>query len=215
MPFDLSPYDLKITELTQQADVLSTSMEHGCQQFIAAAEAAIIDWCRTTVERAVVASPDVTHALGTERLHAMKSELARLLGVLPASIQAALGTDQLWAHRLSDYSSVQYESSKFWPSESRHSASEMLRAIRGVLGPVGSILVEYGYLDARSSRDWGETDNRREVLYLGNFSWTAAMKTAMENYRKDYEKFFALCAGIRATQEEKAKAEARSLWDSV
>lgn len=215
MGFDPSPYDQKIAELTQQADVLSTSMEHHCQQFVSSAEYAIIDWCRMTVERSVIASPSVTHALGTERLHAMKSELARLLEDLPSSIQTALGADQLWAHRIGDYASIHYESSDYWPSESRHSASPILRAVQGTLGPVGTILLQYGYLNTRRSRDWGETGNREGVLYLGNFPWTPAMKTAVENYRTDYEKFFALCAGIRTTQEEKARAGARSLWDNA
>lgn len=91
-----------------------------------------------------------------------------------------------------------------------------------MLGRLGSILDEYGYLkDADFGRNevWLEKDSyyphKPRPYYPYNIVWSKEMKDIIAEYSSAYKKGMTLRNEINTLIKEKKETGAKGLWDSV
>jgi hypothetical protein len=87
--------------------------------------------------------------------------------------------------------------------------------VREVLGYVGSLLAEYGLAEVGEYKEWAIDYPGPHPKYRREYSWSEEMNIALMRYSELHAKLLKLSQALKEVKNQKAEAEAKSLWDKA
>ncbi len=99
---------------------------------------------------------ELTKSLGTEKLEEIKEAFTGILDALPEQTSQRLDTSQIWLHRVEIPEGALSDMTYSYQLEKR-SNKAMEDAIRELVGLVGSILINYGFVEDGKDLTWETT----------------------------------------------------------
>jgi hypothetical protein len=165
-------------------------------------------WIQMIARQYVERNPEIALKLGREKLAQLKARTARLCEDIEGICQEVFGSEE------------------FWP-ETRELVTQNQLGIKIVLGKLGIILEEFGFVKTKAQTEgdqesWNQYDtsgNRREfdgtTIYPHSIEIPVEMKDLVEEYRKLIQRKDSLKEEIKQLEFEKLQLEATKLWDSI
>ena len=100
--------------------------------------------------------PDVPRELGSEKVSELKEEFAKFLETLPEYASRRLDDTQIWLHRVEIPDHALSDMTYSYQLEKK-SYNAMDRAIRELIGLVGSLLIKYRFVEVGKDYEWQMT----------------------------------------------------------
>jgi hypothetical protein len=132
------------------------------------------------------AKPEVTSSLGSEKLEELKREFTGILESLPEHTSKRLDGGQIWLHRevIPDRAVTDMTYSYQFEKRSNKSMDE---AIRELIGLVGALLIEYGFVEDGKDFTWkmtpgGITQYANDLPFRGMDHYRA-LSSHMDQYK--------------------------------
>jgi hypothetical protein len=159
--------------------------------------------------------PEATRRLGAEKSEEMKREFTGTLDSLPEHTSKRLDDRQIWLHRedipdraLSDMTySYQFE---------KRSNKAMDEAIRDLIGRVGSILINYGFVEEGKDFTWKTTPAGIPQYAIDLPSQGMEHFRALNDLREQYKdlliEYVFANQNLRKAQQARNSAQADGLW---
>ena len=150
--------------------------------------------------------PEVTRSLGTEKLEEMKQEFTEILDSLPEHISNRLDDSQIWLHReeIPDHAVTDMTYSYYFEKRSSKSMDE---AIRDLIGLVGSILINYGFVEADKDFTWkmtpGGIPQYAKDLPSKGMDHHKALNILMEQYKNILVEYVFTIQNLRKAEQAK------------
>jgi len=207
-------FDAQISDLESQIESLKVKMEDVCRAFLLATGKFAAQWFEDRAERAVTSNPETTRKVSAERLRKMKSALERLVLRIPRIVGKHVNNDKYWAHR-DEMTDDLFSYFGRYRVYGRSVPDEMDNAVREVLGYVGSLLAEYGLAEVGEYKEWAIDYLGPHPKYRREYSWSEEMNIALMRYSELHAKLLKLSQALKEVKNQKAEAEAKSLWDKA
>jgi hypothetical protein len=207
-------FDAQISDLESQIESLKVKMEDVCRAFLLATGKFAAQWFEDRAERAVTTNPETTRKVSAERLRKMKSALERLVLRIPRIVGKHVNNDKYWAHR-DEMTDDLFSYFGRYRVYGRSVPDEMDNAVREVLGYVGSLLAEYGLAEVGEYKEWAIDYPGPHPKYRREYSWSEEMNIALMRYSELHAKLLKLSQALKEVKNQKAEAEAKSLWDKA
>lgn len=192
---------------------LKQEMEKVCAYFISAACEFAKMWFNKKIDHAIESKPEIANRFGKEGLKKLKSTLNKLLLEIPGIVDNCLNKNELWIHR-QDISEIPLKKSVVYINPELKD-NVLYNAVRNVLGPVGTLLIEFGFEDTNPENIWGEKDGCVFLRPRVGYKWTDEMRKHVMNYANLYEKFHKTLLELRIWLDKREKEKAKELWKSV
>jgi hypothetical protein len=205
---DASELDAHIAGLREESEALRYDLETLARDFVTATEEFVTQWALSEVERAVTSNPGVTVGYGLEGLRRLKSELMALIKEVPDIIEAHLGGDESWPHRI--YPSPEFQ------NPPGPMADAVYPGFQGVVGHVGHLLQQYGY--TREDSAWEEQFDAwpaYTAIVEWSDQWSAQMQTIESRYSELLNRYVELQGELVESERRRAEVEAKRLWDEA
>lgn len=154
--------------------------------------------------------PEVARRLGADKLEEIKREFTGILDSLPELTSQRLDDSQIWLHRveipeheLSDMTySYQFE---------KRSSKSMDDAIRELIGLVGSMLINYGFVEAGKDFTWkttpGGIPQYANDLPSRGMDHHRALSKLMEEYKNILIEYVYAIQNLRKAEQAKNSAQ--------
>lgn len=209
---DKNNYDEKISQLEVKIRELKDDMEKITKEFLQSTNKYAREWYRTSIENAVIKSPEITKKLGEAKLKELKEELQSLTDNVDQYTLAYVNTDSLWAHR-PNYKSKGNETFGLYKVFGNRDPQELSNAIKFLIGKAGQILSKYNYLkgDSPYEKDYS-TGNYK---YKYGYSWSDEMREVIERYANLFDNYTKLSEELDKVKTEKSENEAKDLWNKI
>lgn len=178
----------------------------------------VSDWANKLIERAVTDKPDVTKALGKQKLGEIKTKFNGILDSFPDLSQKRLEDDSIWPHRGEIPEEIESNSTISYDLKS--SANDSINeAMRDLIGEVGALLIENGFADTGSHSEWKARSGKPPRYSYGIPSYGIAHDEELGRITKQYgqilEEYVTAAKTLRESERAKEAAEAKDLWDQV
>jgi len=153
--------------------------------------------------------PEVTRSLGTEKLEEMKRSL-------PEHTSKRLDDSQIWLHREEIPDRAVTDMTYSYQFEKRSNKS-MDKAIRDLIGLVGSMLIKYGFVEAGKDFTWkmtpGGIPQYANDLPSKGMDHHKALNILMEQYKNILVEYVFAIQNLRKAEQAKNSAQAGGLRD--
>lgn len=206
---DIAQYDSQIKAANLQVATLRTQLDLTRIELLRATQRQLPDWFRKAARDSVASNPELAKSMAS-RLGDLKSEVDQLAGRVPQLVHDHLEPDRVWLHRS--------ECPKVWDKDQycRYIVTNLARerlqdAVQELLGYLGELLGKYGLV----SGGYWELRPGQPPRYTGGYVWSTDMAKALQEYLKLVERFALAKLELRKLENEKAKAEAKILWDAA
>lgn len=176
---------------------------------------------KKNVEDQVKSDFEHTKELGHDKLASMKQQLLDLLDSSDSIVEKMFSDDALWIH-------VNYNADgSSYAFESQERAKEMMdRGIRAVLGEVGRLLKNFGYIefgsiyrfDNHSHRSFNLVSGNQaqaKLFYRGCVSKPTPLEQLIDEYVKKIGPLHEECVEVSNLKTALLKQEAVDLWNEV
>jgi len=207
-------FDTRIADLDSQIESLKERMEDVCRAFLLGTSRFAAQWFEDRAERAVTASPDVVKDLTAERLRKLKSAVERLVLRTSRIVGKHVNNDKYWVHR-GQMSEDLFSHFGRYRVYGRSVPDELDRAIREVLGYLGSLLAEYGLAEVGDYKEWAIDHPGPHPKYRREYSWSDEMNASLMRYSELHSRLLKLSQELREVKNRKAEAEAKRLWEKA
>lgn len=216
---DTTELDQKIVEAEGQLTAARESAETICQHFLDVLGREIARWAPDSVKRVASQQHEVTQKLGSERLGALKTDLAALVERIPALVTKHVGEDRLWRHRPAfappkEGTAHRYEYAFYDDHRSgkpRYDAPDPLdEAVRRSItnGALLSLIRKYGFSGWSLGGGYEETYHHR-------FEWPEPVFLALRPYSAAAKRVDEAVRAVAAAKDAKGRAQADDLWDKA
>lgn len=142
--------------IAQEQKVLASIQEH-CENIIPEFKEIIAlyvhDWSIELMKAHWTAKPEIVKSLGLQKSEEMKREFKGILAAMPQAANKRLDDPQIWLHRLEIPQHELTDLSYSYYLEKR-SKKFINQAIRDLIGLVGALLINYGFIDVDNDLDW-------------------------------------------------------------
>lgn len=211
---DASSFDAQIKDLEQQIGGLRGQMENICKEFLEVTKEFTVAWFQDRVKRAVISHPEIAKKSGLEGLRSVKSDLQKIIGMVPSIVEEHVNRDKYWPHRgkLPDEAHSQFGRYQFHGPRAPENLDD---GVREVLGYAGAILVKHGFADTGQDSEWKTEPGCDQLRYRYGYDRSEKMNGVLKQYSGLYEELVKLDNELRKAKEERAKAEAKNLWDQA
>jgi hypothetical protein len=203
---DTSEFDARINAAEKQAAHIFDLLEDKRKEIEISILAFVLNWSQDKVKDALIREfPDKAKDLGEAGVKGIKTDLKILVDQLPNRVSKLLADNSNWPHHKEF--KVKIESYKM-----RSEFEEILsRLIRRLFSPTGGILKKYDLIKTESFSEWGVGGT--EVNYNYGISLSSQLQTLKDEYIHLYEQYSESMAKAESTKGEKARAEAKDLWE--
>jgi hypothetical protein len=142
--------------IAQERKVLASIEEHGeklVPELKRITASYLREWAIKLLRAYLKGKPEISQGLNPQKSEELKSEFTEILEAIPGRTNQRLDDPQIWLHRVKIPDHDLADLSFSYKFEKRsHNAIEA--AIRELIGPVGSLLSEYGFLVINDDLDW-------------------------------------------------------------
>jgi hypothetical protein len=179
-----------ITPKEAELKQLKSQGEAAYDQFINDTADVIKNWYKAETENYVTKNPDITKALGIERLKELKAKLADLMNDSESTVARFLKTKEICWH-LFPYE-INFPRSDSGEDLFRYEESNDKKIMEGIWNAcdqIGTILKPFGYA-------FDPVYRTRYAPY--RFNWSEPMKKSMSSYRDLYRKAKEVSSDISA-----------------
>jgi hypothetical protein len=154
--------------------------------------------------------PDVTISLGAEKLDDMKGEFTGILDSLPEQTNKRLDDSQIWLHRVEIPDHALSDMTYSYQFEKRSNKS-MDDAIRELIGLVGSMLMNYGFVEVGKDFTWrmtpGGIPQYANDLPSRGMEHHKALNKLMEQYKNILVEYVFSTQNLRKAEHAKRSAQ--------
>ena len=214
-------FDNLIAKEQEELKSVKSKMEDARQQFIKDSTNFVMKWYEDTAQRYAKKDADITLALGVDKVKQMKAKILDLQKNAEKITNEFLNDSDLWWHLK--------ESKNSWYIQIGNRPPKALdKAIRLILGRLGSILEEFGYdVTTKASRRtdmdiWVEWDPSGRYhpptgrpYYPSGQEWSQEMRSTIEQYSELFEKAKELQSETNRLITAKKMKQAQDLWDTT
>ncbi len=178
------------------------------------------DWFRETTKAYIVKYSEVTIAMKEEKLAKMKAKVNELIKTTEKLAKTELDNPALWWHqrpRLHD------PLDQYLQVADKH--PEILdRAVRHILGNLGTILEEFRYHVTTSGNTgqyqefWFDRLHGSEQIvpcYPHLLKWSPEMQETIQSYNLLYQQALPVFGEIEEIKQQRKQHQALSRWDSI
>jgi len=175
--------------IAQEKKVLVSIKEHGekiIPEFKQVAASYLREWSILLLKDYMTAKTEITQSLGSQRLEELKGEFKDFLEGLPERTAKRLDDPQIWLHRFAipDYELSDLSYSYYLEKKSQ---KFIRQAIKELIGPVGALLIKYGYAEIETDYNWemtsGEILHYAEDLPARGIEGYQAYEKLLERYK--------------------------------
>lgn len=203
---DTSEFDASIRTSEKQAAEIFNLLENKRKELETSILAFVSNWSQDKVKDALIREfPDKAKDLGGAGVKAIKADLQVVVDQLPGKVNILLADNSNWPHHKEFR--VKIESYKM-RSEFEDIFS---RLIRRLFSSTGGILKKYDLIKTESYNEWGGQGT--DVVYNYGISLSPQLQALKDEYIKLYDQYSELIAKTESTKSEKARAEAKDLWE--
>jgi hypothetical protein len=200
--------------IAQEQKVLRSIRDEG-SKFIAAfkktATAYVRDWSIKLVRSYYTEKPQITKNLGPEKEEALKGEFKEILASLPEHVSKRLDDNLIWLHRDEIPNQALSDMTYSYQLEKR-SKNAMDRALKDLIGPVGAMLIKYGYIETEKDYLWDRTPSGipqyTEELPITGMDHYKALSNHMENYKNILIEYVFAIQNLRKAEQDKRSSQA-------
>ena len=211
---DGSKFDAPIRDLKEQMDTLREQMEKTCKEFLEATKEFAPTWFQKSVERAVTSQPELAKECGVNGLRSLKSDLQKLVAMIPHIVEQHVNCDKYWPHRAELPDEPELKFGRYHISKPR-GPDELDNGVREILGYVGAILVKYGFAKTGEFGNWVAGYGSERPRYRFGYDWSEKMSSVLNKYSPLYDELVKLNEKLKKVEREKAEAEAKDLWEQA
>jgi hypothetical protein len=203
---DTSEFDARIKTSEKQIADIFNLLENKRKEIEKSILVFVLNWSQDKVKDALIREfPDKAKDLGEAGVKGIKADLKVLVDQLPDRVNNLLADNSNWPHHKEF--KVKIESYKM-----RSEFEEILsRLISRLFGPTGGILKKYDLIKTESFSEWGVRGT--EATYNYGISLSPQLQTLKDDYIHLYEQYSGSIAKAESTKGEKARAEAKDLWE--
>jgi hypothetical protein len=213
--------DVLIARKEAELSPFRQRMEHLKNEFIREIIRFAGEWYKTTTKDYVTKYPEVIMCLKEEQIAQMKAKVSDLTRSTEKIVKDELDDAELWWRqrpRLNDSADQYLQVDDKYPII-------LDRAVRHVLGHLGSILEEYKFnvSAAGNTGSYGEfwfdrpkgAASITKPYYPHLLKWSEKMQDIIQNYNAEYTRAMAVFRELQKLKEDKKKGQALSRWDSI
>jgi hypothetical protein len=145
--------------IAQEKKVLASINQEGekfIPEFKKTATAYLRDWAIKLVKSYYTEKPGVTKNLGAAKNEELKQEFKGFLDSLADDTSKRMDDDQIWLHRVVIPDQALSDMTYSYQLEKR-SVNAMDRALKDLIGPVGAVLIKFGYIEVGDDYLWNMT----------------------------------------------------------
>lgn len=208
---DSSKFDTRIKELKEQVNVLRGRMEEACKEFLDATKQFAVGWFQDCVESTVVSNYERAKEYGVKGLRNLKSDLGKLITIVPSIVEKHVNNDKYWVHRGVMSYDVLIQNFRYLVYQG-HFPDTLGNAVREVLGYVGAIIVKHGFVNTGQAGTWEVKHGAAQPIYRRRYIWSEKMNNALKQYSNLCNEARKLSMELKEEEREKAEAEAKDLW---
>jgi hypothetical protein len=199
-------------ELNRQLLARRDDLDKIVFQYIEVLSQLIQGWSMDTIETAIMDEAEITKSLPESQLREMKEEMNALLDQYPALVQAELDTDEMWPHRMDIPKDLHKDRMEIQLAVERRRA-RVDESIRRILGQVGLILRNYGFINEdRRIWDFGPDDRATYRYPLPRDRETDGL---MAEYFELLRGYGEVAYELRDLEHTKEAEEAKRRWDRL
>jgi hypothetical protein len=219
------------TEIKQhelQLDELKQRMEIERQRFLEAASAFFRDWYWTKTEELVKQFPEITKALGRERLGKLKADLRTLQERTPDIVSEHLGHARLWWNLHPARQSYALSTSTEKSLRGEGMIALFSDEFGYTAGALADVLKNYDYITDKpvgegdlQQRTWKKdprshySDSRHFYRPFSDHEWPESLKAPIGAYHEFHRSAKKLVETLERTRRDQARSEATRLWDEA
>jgi hypothetical protein len=200
--------------IAQERKVLGSIKEQGDKfipEFKSIAVSYLRDWSIKLVKSYYTEKPEITRNLSAEKAEELKREFKGILDLLPEHTSKRLDDNQIWLHRLRIPDHALSDMTYSYQLEKR-SKNSMDRAIKDLIGPVGAMLIKYGYIEVRNDYLWnltpGGIPQYTDDLPSRGMDHHKALRDLMEKYKNILIEYVYAIQNLRKAEQAKKSAQA-------
>lgn len=203
--------------IAQERKVLVSIKEHGekfIPEFKRIAVSYIRDWSIKLLRSYYTEKPEITRNLGAEKAEELKGEFKGILDLLPEHTSARLDDTQIWLHRVEIPDQALSDMTYSYQLEKR-SKNAMDQAIKDLIGPVGALLIKFGYIEVEKDYLWimtpGGIPQYTEDLPIRGMDHHKALTKQMDQYKNILVEYVYAIQNLRKAEQAKKSAQADGL----
>jgi len=154
--------------------------------------------------------PEIARILGADKLDEVKKEFTGILESYPEQTSQRLDNSQIWLHRVEIPENALADMTYSYQFEKR-SSKAMDDAIRGLIGLVGSMLINYGFVETGKDFTWkttpgGITQYANDLPTRGIDQYRPLSKL-MEQYKDILIEYVYAVQNLRKAEQAKKSGE--------
>ena len=114
-----------------------------------------------------------------EGLRNLKSDLQKMIEMVPSIVEEHLNNDKYWAHR----GQLSYEPYQLGPYrvQGNRVPDELSEGVRELLGYVGAILIKHGFADTKQYSEWETKHGFERPRYSYGYDCSDKMITVLKS----------------------------------
>jgi hypothetical protein len=199
--------------ITQERNVLASVKEQAEElipEFKRVTTSYIRELSIKLMKRYFESRPEVVRSLGAEKLEEIKIEFTDLVGSFPDQTSKRFDDNQIWLHRIGIPKPALSDMTYSYQLEKR-SNKAMDDAIRELIGLVGSLLMEYGFIDVGKDFTWKMTEGGIPLyaneLPSRGMDHHRALSKLMEQYKNILIEYVYATQNLRKAEQDKEAAQ--------
>jgi len=218
-------FEAELQDLENSLKALEEPMEQLKGEFLSNLVAAVVEEAKRFIDEVVVADPELT-AKQRGNLPMLKEALARYEQSVRETIPRVVGAAEAWPHhephrpwdrsRYGYSSNVAEQPGRRWPND-------LKERLCTVFGPVGEMLIDAGFgpvILGRTSRGPGFVQTTSGGIWRAQrapYQVTNRKDLAerLDAYRGKFAELYDAVQRKQAIEREKARHEAKALWDDA
>jgi hypothetical protein len=212
---DFKNYDEAIHQSQAELERVRLKAEELVQEFKKAVPAYLSDWANYLMDRAITNKPEVVESIGIENVGKVKERFSEILKLIPSNADKRLEGVK-WAHRGEPPENL--DTNIMTSNELTKITNESLDvAIRDLIGEVGALLIEYGFVDRGPSSEWQVSTGRLPRYSYGFPHYSIAddkkLRQVREQYGKIVEEYTNVAKILGQAEKAKKVAQAKNTWN--
>lgn len=199
--------------IAQEKKVLLSIREHGDQfipKFKNTAASYLRDWAIKLVKSYYTEKPAVTRDLGPSKNEQLKDEFKSILARLPLETSNRLDDSQIWLHRIEIPERALSDMTYSYQMEKR-SKNAMERALKDLIGPVGALLLKFGYIEVDQDYLWNMTPSGlphyTEDLPSRGMDYFKALTRLMDQYKDILVEYVYAVQNLRKAEQAQRSSQ--------
>jgi len=177
-----------------------------------------VEWHPKITKEYITKHPDVALNMSKERIALMKTKVNTLVKNAEKTVKREFDNPALWWHQKPN----QRDDIDKYKQVADKYPEALDRAVRRVLGNLGTVLEEFRFNVATSNTGvyqefWFENSLRQTTVpcYPHLLEWSKDMQDIIQEYDVQFKKAIALYKEIVELKDEKKRQEALTRWDSI